>query len=508
MSNRDTVRKKRLILNISFSLFYEFIMVCYGFVLPRLYISYYGSNVNGLMTSITKFLGFVSIAELGVGTVVTSNLYKPLAEKDWKLVSQIVASAKRFYRFIALGLAIYTVVLTVIFPLFITNAYSPIYVISLILIISVSSFAQYFFGISYTLVLKANQKDYVNIILNSITVVLNIVFCSLFILNGSTIHIARGVTSIIYVVRPFILMLYVKKNYDINMHEKVTGEPIKQKWNGLAQHIAYIVQDNTDTIVLTVFSTLENVSIYSVYYNVVNGVKKIVNSINSGMSSLLGNVYASDEKEKLTKIFSQYEWLIHTFSTLLFGVTAVLIVPFVSVYTRGITDANYIQPLFGLLISTAILLWCYQRPYNMMVQAAIKYKETQIYSIIEPIINVVISVVLVKSVGLVGVAIGTGCSMAYRMVFLMEYLTKDVLFLKKSQCIKRIVVDVFMYAIIFAISYFVKLHSLTYGAWIILAIKVFGVAFGITILINLLFYKDFTMDFVKSITGKFRRHRV
>lgn len=502
-SNR--IRKKRFILNVSLTVFYEIVMILYGFILPKLYISYYGSEVNGLMSSITKFLGFISICELGLGAVVTSNLYKPVAEKDWTQVSRLVISGKKFYRIIAIILGAYTVALTVLFPYVIKTSFNPLYVISMVLIISASSFAQYFFGITYTMVLKADQKEYINCIFNTVSVVLNIVFSYLLIVNGASVHIARGVTALIYVVRPLLLMWYVERKYPLTKKLKVEGEPIKQKWNGLAQHLAYIVQDNTDTIILTFFSSLQYVSIYSVYYNVVNGVKKLLNSVNVGMSSLLGNIYAKNETDNLKKVFSQYEWVTHTVSTLLFGVTAVLITPFITVYTKGITDADYIQPLFGILISVAILFWCYQRPYNMMIQAATKYKETQIYSIVEPVINIAVSIVLVSKYGLIGVAIGTIVSMAYRMIFLVKYFTKDVLFLSPWAFVKRMAVDFVMFAAIFASKYIITLGEATYLSWVFMAVKagLFGIL--VCVLINLIFYRRFTIDFVRKFAKKLKK---
>ena len=57
------------------------VMIC-GFILPRYFLLYYGSEVNGLISSMTHFLGFISLLELGIGPVIQANLYKPLAEKD------------------------------------------------------------------------------------------------------------------------------------------------------------------------------------------------------------------------------------------------------------------------------------------------------------------------------------------------------------------------------------------------------------------------------------------
>lgn len=83
---------------------------------------------------------------------------------------------------------------------------------------------------------------------------------------------------------PFLVYLYVRSHYKIDKHIKYTKEPIAQKWNGIAQHVAAVILDGTDTIVLTLFATLSDVSIYSVYYLVVKGVKQLFLSMTNGMA--------------------------------------------------------------------------------------------------------------------------------------------------------------------------------------------------------------------------------
>ena len=110
-------RKKKLLLNSSSSLIYQLVKLLCGFILPRLFLIHYGSAVNGLVSSITHFLGFITLAECGVSAVVQSALYKPLAEKDDIEISKIIISSERFFRKIAYLLIIYTVALMIIYPL-------------------------------------------------------------------------------------------------------------------------------------------------------------------------------------------------------------------------------------------------------------------------------------------------------------------------------------------------------------------------------------------------------
>ena len=94
----------------------------------------------------------------------------------------------------------------------------------------------------------------------------------------------------------------------------------------------------------------------------------------------------------------------------------VLIVPFISVYTKGVTDANYIRYAFGALIVISEYIWAIRLPYSSLVLAAGHFKETRKGAWVECISNIVISVLLVRAFGLIGVAIGTIVAMAIRTI--------------------------------------------------------------------------------------------
>ena len=141
------MRKKLLAKNTAASLMAQITVLVCGFVLPRLFLEYFGSEVNGLVNSITQFLGVISFLELGVGAVVQSSLYKPLADGDKQQVSRVMVSADKFFRRLAQILLIYVLVLIGIYPLIAKQSFGYIYTATLIAAISISSFAQYYFGI-------------------------------------------------------------------------------------------------------------------------------------------------------------------------------------------------------------------------------------------------------------------------------------------------------------------------------------------------------------------------
>lgn len=493
-------RKKKLILNSGSGFLRQIIAMICGFILPRYMLLYFGSSLNGLTSSITNFLGFISFLELGIGPVIQANLYAPLAKNDDEQISRIVISSERFFRKISYIFLVYIAVLMIVFPKFINKSYGMWFTASLILIISISTFAQYFFGMTYQLLLNADQKAYIQNLLQIITIVLNTVLCIVLIKLGAKIHMVKLVASAVFVLRPFLQMVYVKKHYKINKKLILNGEPIKQKWNGFAQHLAAVVCSNTDITILTIFSSLANVSIYSVYYNVTNGVTSMVMTAATGLESYFGNMIANNEKDTLKKSFQTIEWIVHTIVIFIFTIAAITIVPFVSVYTRGIRDANYITPMFALILVLAYAVQCLRIPYFRIIKAAGHFKETQNGAFISMIINIVISIVLVFKFGLPGIAMGTLIAMLYHTAYFAWYLRSNIINRPLFLFVKYLITD----TIIFTLSYFLtkQIVYLTtdYLSWLILAIKTALICLSVVIVVNLFFY----FSFIKNIFNKIR----
>ena len=211
------MRSSKVIYNIITSLISQIIIIIYGFVVPKLIISNFGSETNGLITSITQFLAYISLLESGIGPVIKSTLYNPIAKKDKKSIEKILKSAETFFRIIAMIFLIYIFVFSIIAPLTIYNNFELGYTIPLIIIISISTFAEYFFGMTYSLYIQANQKSYVISLVQSITYIINIIAIIILVKCNSSIHLIKLLSGIIFVIRPIIQNVYVRKKYNINL---------------------------------------------------------------------------------------------------------------------------------------------------------------------------------------------------------------------------------------------------------------------------------------------------
>lgn len=499
------MRQKRLLYNTVSSLIFQLTTIICGFILPRLILNAFGSEVNGLVNSITQFLGVISFLELGVGAVVQSALYKPLAEKNQEDVSKIISSANKFFTRLGQILLIYVIALVIFYPQFAGKNFGFIYTATLIVTISISSFAQYFFGIVNRLLLTADQRGYIQYNAQTLAVVCNTAACFILIRVGCSIQIVKLTTSLIYLLQPFLIYLYVRHHYSIDRKIKYIKEPIPQKWNGIAQHVAAVILDGTDTIVLTLFATLSDVSIYSVYFLVVKGVKQLFMSMTNGITSLIGELWAKQEIKELNKTFSWTEWVIHTGTTFVFGLTAILVVPFVRVYTLGIHDANYIQPLFAALIVAANAGHCLRLPYNIIILAAGHYKQTQNNYIIAAILNIVVSVVTVKAWGLIGVAIGTLVAMGYQTVWMAVYDSRNLIKWPLRNFAKQIFVDGLTVIIGFFATRMIVMPEATYIEWVFLVVKTAIIWIVIVGVLNMVFYRDKMQSMIHKICVKVKR---
>lgn len=487
------MRSKKAVKNIITSLLQQIVIVICGLIVPRAIIGSFGSSVNGLVSSITQFLSYITLMEAGIGPVIKSALYKPIAKKDKTQIEKILKATQRFFRVISGIFIIYLITLCFIYPLIVSTEFETGYTISLILIIAISTFAEYFFGMVYKLYLQAEQKTYVTSVVQILTTILNAILVVLLIKFGANIQVVKLGSAFVFVLRPIIQNIYVKKKYNIDFKEVKEKYELKQKWDGLAQHIAGVVHNNTDVAILTIFTTTAEVSVYSVYLYVITGVKNMVQALTGGVDASFGDMIAKNEIDNLNRSFRTYELFYFTLITVVYSITIVMILPFVKVYTLGITDANYYRPVFAILITVAELMWSVRLPYSSVTLAAGHFKETNKGAWVEVFSNLIISIVLVFKFGMVGVAIGTLVAMTIRTIEFMYHTSKYILKRNQMENVKRVgILIVEMLVIVpigFFISKFIDVNS--YLSWAVLAAIIGVISFlGVGIVNGIMYRKD------------------
>ena len=428
------------LLNVFSSLLLQFVTIISGFIIPKIILTTFGSEVNGLISSLNQFLNYISIFEGGLGGVVLANLYKPLYNNDNKKISSVMKTTKQFYQKLAIFFVIYTLILSLVYPIITNTSFSYVYIFILTLILSITLFIQYNFSLSYRLLLQADKKVYIVSFTQILLTILNVIVFVIVSKFYQNIHVLKLVSAAVFLLQPIIFNYFVKKYYKIDKNAKGDSNLLKSRWDGFAINIAAFIHNNTDITILTLFTNLKIVSVYAVYSLVTTGLKKLIQSASSAISPTIGHLYAKGDKDELNQKFEIYEYIIFVITFFLFTVGGLLITPFVLIYTKHVTDINYNQVLFGILLVISELLYCIREPYVTLAYSANKFKDIKRPAYIEAILNVTVSLILVRKFGLIGVAIGTSLAMLYRTMFHVFYLKKHIINRKPSLFINKFLV--------------------------------------------------------------------
>ena len=336
---------------------------------------------------------------------------------------------------------------------------------------------------SCSLIYSINRSDSLNLLKMLLILVIVMIYIESELKNLYSIE----KMIMLYVIGVGTTLIYVLLTQDLNQFQlAIHGEASTGRWNG--NEIGM------------------NAAIYSVYNIVVAGVKQLLLSMTNGIQSLIGELIAKKEYDELNNIFGWVEWTIHTGTVFVFGVTALLIVPFVQIYTHGITDANYIQPLFAALIVLANAGHCLRLPYNIVILAGGHYKQTQKCYIIAALLNIIISVVAVNKLGLIGVTMGTVVAMCYQTMWMAIYDSKNIIYWPLKNFLKQVVVDIVTIALMSSFMFLMPiktlftLSSISYISWVVLAIKVSIVSIIFICITNLICYKKYMIKLFGTIS--------
>lgn len=483
------MKSKVTLINILSSLTLQVVTVISGFIIPKIILTNFGSSVNGLVSSLSQFLSYITLIEGGITGVVLANLYKPLVDHDDKKISAVLVTTRRFFNKIGYLFIAYSIGVAVVYPILSKEGFSWPFVASLTIVLSLNLLIQYLFSLSFRVLLQADKKLYVISLAQIAITICNIVCAFLSVKIYPSIHFLKLLTGLLYIIQPLVYGYFVKKHYNINWDAEPDDSLLKERWNGFAINCAAFIHNSTDITILTIFTNLATVSVYGVYTLVTNGLNGLFAAIFRAIAPTVGQAYAKGDEHELNKKLDLFEFI--TFITVYFCFTlsGLLITPFVQLYTNGITDADYNQPLFGVLIVMAEGLYLIKEPHLDLSYSANKFKELAVPAFVEAGINILVSVILVHKLGLIGVAIGTIAGMTYRMAYQIYFTTKIVRNRKQWIFYKKLLAFSFVTVIGVAICHFIPLIEVTVWNWVLHAF-IYALIFGVLYLIlSLLLFK-------------------
>jgi len=496
-------RTKMALYNSASTATMQIVTMIVGFAIPRIMLETYGSEINGLISSICQFIAYFNLVEAGLAGATIYALYKPLAENDHKEISAVVSAAKRFYILSGYIFVALTLGLALIYPIFIkTSALSSIEVGLLVLVLGVSGAIEFFTMAKYRTLLTADQKTYILSLASTVAIIINviiIVVLASFKVNIVVLRIA--VLSSIF-VRSFILYIYVKLNYNyINFKEKPNNAALNKRWDALYLQIAGVVHTSSPIVLATIFTSLKMVSVYAIFNIIVEGVCAIIGIFTTGLAASFGEVIAKREIIILQKAYREFELFFYALMTIAFSVTMVTIMPFIRIYTRGITDMNYDLPLIASLLVANSFIGYVRTPQGMIVISAGMYKETKVQATIQGATTIILGAILAPSLGLAGILIGSIVSNLYRNIDLLFFVPHNITKLPVQDTFFRQCRIFIAATIIWAPFYFINVNPQSYLMWFVFVIIVGIYSVIVVVILGFIFDRIEMKNIYRRITS-------
>lgn len=395
-----------------------------GFFKVRIFIQAFSNDIYSLNQLFYQIFGYIVIADLGFGLLLNKKLYDAFAKNDKNEINNIYSTSCKFYNILGIIIILISIVVSFIVHYLTKASLSNIYIQLIFLIFIIRNTLDYFF-IAPRLVMEADQKSYkINHLIKGIKIIETIIEIALALIGVNYVYILLP-----GIVITLIIDLYINKkvykeypwlenNHTYNKkYLKGTKDLIYLKLSGL-------MNSNTDIILISTFINPLSVIIYTSYSYITKFITDTIYVIASAITPSYANALIKENKEQSYNIFSELNILF------------LFIACFCTIMLFNFLN-NLIYLWIGeeFLVSTITLaLFCIitfqsigMKAITITINGLGLFKETKKATVLEAIINLLLSVILIHYLGLMGVLIGTIISY-YATSFIQNsyYIYKNV----------------------------------------------------------------------------------
>lgn len=470
-------KNKRVILNIVAALGYQIILAVFGFVIPRLYLVNFGSDVNGLNSTIKNIFAYLALLEAGVGLSAQYSLYAPVAHGNRKEINAILSATRRFYLKTSVVYTILTVAFALLYPLIIHTELSYFTVCGIVLLYGVPGIILFSLRGKYNAFLEVEGKKYVITSLATATSILSNLLKLVFLMISDNLLLIQATYCVPSVVQILFIILYVRKHYPwIDWKAEPNYGALSQKKSVLIHQISNCIFSNTDTFIISFMCGMNYASVYAVFSLFYANFQQLITAFSNGITFRFGQMYHI-HREDFNRAFSRYESLFYLFVFWAYTMICAFLMPIIRIYTSGISDAAiYDSQLILILFAVWSVLTCVETPLLQLQSIAGKFDDTKAQAITEMVINIVISLAATWQFGIIGCLIGTIVALLYRITAMFRYASVHIMQQSPVRSIRRLAVNsaVAVLVLLFLgtngcepISYFyVAWHAVLNSLWV------------------------------------------
>lgn len=431
-TNANRARK-----NITSQLLYQMLVFLFGLITPRLVIVNLGSESNGLLGSINQALVYLSLLEGGVGLTVSKSMYGPVAQDNRYEVNGILSAAHGFFSRVGVFYLVGIVAIAIIFPFTIRTTLSPLVVMVVVLLTALPGAINFFLLQHYRILISVSGRNYVITRLTTVTYIASSVAKIALLLSGFGLIAVQTLYFLIQFIHTVYILWYVKKTWPwLDLSAMPLKDRIGSRTSVFIHQIAGYVFSSTDMLILTYFCNLKVTSVYAVYTMICTAVNGLSSIFINSFTFFMGQKFNSDIKE-YRKMHSIYETCNMVIGFILIFVLYQCLTPFMTIYTRNISDIQYVDLWLPVLFSAVYLLQAGRYSSQKVIEFAGEFKNTQPHALCEAIINLTVSIFSVIRFGIYGVLFGTIAALLVRNVLMIRFACKNILHISPTIYYKK-----------------------------------------------------------------------
>lgn len=468
------MRSKNALRNLIVSLLYEGILIAFGLVVPRLIIETYGSEVNGLTSTITHILSILNLLQAGAVGASIFQMFKPVAEKDYVQVSRVIDASKRYFRKIGLIFLLLVLAITPFVSMGVKSEIALWEKALAFIILGLNGSFYFFFTSWFDILFSSHQKRFV---MSAVGIAERLFYYALvFVVIFAKLHFVwlYVATLLGSVLRILTLYAIYRKEFKPLLvpvaHDK--GFKIQNKGYLLCNQIATQAVDGLPTVMITYLAGLSSASVYAVYNLVQNMIKLVVRTMQLSISEVFGNLTASESEERVSTVYNLMECAFFILAAILCSCAAFLFVPFIYLYTDGNSlDVNYLYPVLAVLIVAYDVFYCMYMPAYTLTNVYGLFKETYLQSVI----CAAVSALAAFGLGCVYWPLVLAGPVLYYVCMLVCRVTvakRRIAWLRLGPLVRRMAVVVLMVAAATALSMLINGagHMETWLMWLVQAV--------------------------------------
>lgn len=496
-------KRKFVFANLVVVLSTTILNVFLAFAEIRIFIQTYGSSVNGLIQTGNQALNYLSLIEGGLCASYLFHMYKSIGANDFSQTSRYYRGLKKsIYRAVCF-MIVCGLLICSIYPLFINKQeLSYFFVFSVFFLLTIKTILPYAISLAPKQLIILKEKKYIVELISglttSITYALEILILKLFYLD---LRIMLILCIVIVLVFGLLVKLIARRLFESAFFQNKVADvsPSKLSRDVLPHNISALVFNSTDNIILSVFSDLNSVTLYSNYNMISMQATSVCTRIVDGVTATIG-IELTKKDNNAYRLFKMVFFLNSLVSVWIASVYFLMINDFIALWL----GQNYILTnLDSLLFAIILLLNIFIPPMQSVVSAAGIFKESKRFVISQAIVNLILTIFLVPFLGITGALIGTLVARLFITVpFNYYYIYKKVFINEKCNIIKEIFVPLASFFASVIICFLAKRYILVFqisNDWVLFVVNTIVISVLSLLIIMLPFifaYRKFLRDLI------------